>query len=262
MDAVIIYLLLGAFAGLVAGLLGVGGGLIIVPVLVFIFTDQGLAEHLIVHLAVGTSLATIVFTSISSVRAHHQHGAVLWPVFWQLTPGIVVGAWLGAAFADVLASDQLRRFFGVFELLVAIQMTFNVKPRPHRQLPGRPGMLGAGGVIGAISAIVGIGGGTMTGPFLVWCNVVMRKAVATSSACGLPIAIAGATGFIVTGWNAIDLPAYSSGYVYWPAFLGIVIASILTAPIGARLAHRLPAAQLKRIFAILLYILGLRMLLG
>ena len=262
MVALITYLILGAFAGLVAGLLGVGGGLIIVPVLVFIFSGQAIADHLIVHMAVGTSLATIVFTSISSVRAHHQHGAVLWPVFWQLTPGIVVGAWLGAAFADMLASDQLRRFFGVFELLVAVQMTFNVKPRPHRQLPGRAGMFGAGGVIGAISAIVGIGGGTMTVPFLVWCNVAMRKAVATSSACGLPIAIAGATGFIVTGWNAIDLPAYSSGYVYWPAFLGIVIASILTAPIGARLAHRLPAAQLKRIFAILLYILGFRMLLG
>lgn len=262
MEVVIIYLLLGAFAGLVAGLLGVGGGLIIVPVLVFIFTGQGVAEHLIVHLAVGTSLATIVFTSISSVRAHHQHGAVLWPVFWQLTPGIVIGAWLGALFADVLASDQLRRFFGVFELLVAIQMTFNVKPRPHRQLPGRAGMVGAGSVIGAISAIVGIGGGTMTVPFLVWCNVAMRKAVATSSACGLPIAVAGATGFIVTGWNAVELPAYSSGYVYWPAFAGIVIASILSAPLGARLAHRLPAAQLKRIFAVLLYILGLRMLLG
>ena len=262
MEVVIIYLLLGAFAGLVAGLLGVGGGLIIVPVLVFIFTGQGVAEHLIVHLAVGTSLATIVFTSISSVRAHHQHGAVLWPVFWQLTPGIVIGAWLGALFADVLASDQLRRFFGVFELLVAIQMTFNVKPRPHRQLPGRAGMVGAGSVIGAISAIVGIGGGTMTVPFLVWCNVAMRKAVATSSACGLPIAVAGATGFIVTGWNAVELPAYSSGYVYWPAFAGIEIASILSAPLGARLAHRLPAAQLKRIFAVLLYILGLRMLLG
>ena len=262
MEVVIIYLLLGAFAGLVAGLLGVGGGLIIVPVLVFICTGQGVAEHLIVHLAVGTSLATIVFTSISSVRAHHQHGAVLWPVFWQLTPGIVIGAWLGALFADVLASDQLRRFFGVFELLVAIQMTFNVKPRPHRQLPGRAGMVGAGSVIGAISAIVGIGGGTMTVPFLVWCNVAMRKAVATSSACGLPIAVAGATGFIVTGWNAVELPAYSSGYVYWPAFAGIVIASILSAPLGARLAHRLPAAQLKRIFAVLLYILGLRMLLG
>ena len=262
MEAVIIYLLLGAFAGLVAGLLGVGGGLIIVPVLVFIFTGQGVAEHLIVHLAVGTSLATIVFTSISSVRAHHQHGAVLWPAFWQLTPGIVIGAWLGALFADVLASDQLRRFFGVFELLVAIQMTFNVKPRPHRQLPGRAGMVGAGSVIGAISAIVGIGGGTITVPFLGWCNVAMRKAVATSSACGLPIAIAGATGFIVTGWNAVDLPVYSSGYVYWPAFIGIVIASVLSAPLGARLAHRLPAAQLKRIFAVLLYILGLRMLLG
>ena len=262
MEVVIIYLLLGAFAGLVAGLLGVGGGLIIVPVLVFIFTGQGVAEHLIVHLAVGTSLATIVFTSISSVRAHHQHGAVLWQAFWQLTPGIVIGAWLGALFADVLASDQLRRFFGVFELLVAIQMTFNVKPRPHRQLPGRAGMVAAGSVIGAISAIVGIGGGTMTVPFLVWCNVAMRKAVATSSACGLPIAVAGATGFIVTGWNAVELPAYSSGYVYWPAFAGIVIASILSAPLGARLAHRLPAAQLKRIFAVLLYILGLRMLLG
>lgn len=262
METVIIYLLLGAFAGLVAGLLGVGGGLIIVPVLVFIFTGQEMANHLIVHLAVGTSLATIVFTSISSVRAHHQHGAVLWPAFWQLTPGIVIGAWLGALFADVLASDQLRRFFGVFELLVAIQMTFNVKPRPHRQLPGRAGMVGAGSVIGAISAIVGIGGGTMTVPFLVWCNIAMRKAVATSSACGLPIAIAGATGFIVTGWNAVDLPVYSSGYVYWPAFIGIVIASVLSAPLGARLAHRLPAAQLKRIFAVLLYILGLRMLLG
>jgi uncharacterized membrane protein YfcA len=261
-EAVIIYLLLGAFAGLVAGLLGVGGGLIIVPVLVFVFHGQGMAEHLIVHLAVGTSLATIVFTSISSVRAHHQHGAVLWPVFWQLTPGIVVGAWLGALFADVLASDQLRRFFGVFELLVAIQMTFNFKPQPHRQLPKRVGMFGAGSVIGAISAVVGIGGGTMTVPFLVWCNIVMRKAVATSSACGLPIAIAGAIGFIFTGWKEVALPPYSSGYVYWPAFAGIVVASILTAPLGARLAHRLPAAQLKRIFAVLLYILGIRMLMG
>ncbi len=262
MEAVIIYLLLGAFAGLVAGLLGVGGGLIIVPVLVFIFTDQGMADHLIVHMAIGTSLATIVFTSISSVRAHHQHGAVLWPVFWQLTPGILIGAWLGALFADVLAADQLRRFFGVFELLVAIQMSFNIIPKPHWQLPNRVGMVTAGGVIGAISAIVGIGGGTMTVPFLVWCNVAMRKAVATSSACGLPIAIAGASGFVFTGWNAAGLPAYSSGFVYWPAFIGIVIASILFAPLGARLAHRLPSAQLKRIFAVLLYILGLRMLLG
>jgi hypothetical protein len=183
-------------------------------------------------------------------------------VFMQLTPGIIVGALLGAFFADALRSDDLRRFFGVFELLVAIQMTFNVKPRPHRQLPQHVGMFSAGGVIGAISAIVGIGGGTMTVPFLVWCNVSMRNAVATSSACGLPIAVAGAIGFIFTGWNEVALPTYSSGYVYWPAFAGIVAASILTAPLGARLAHRLPAAQLKHIFAVLLYILGIRMLLG
>ena len=260
MVALITYLVLGAFAGLVAGLLGVGGGLIIVPVLVFIFTGQGMADHLIVHMAVGTSLATIVFTSISSVRAHHQHGAVLWPVFWQLTPGIVVGAWLGAAFADVLASDQLRRFFGVFELLVAIQMTFNVKPQPHRQLPKRAGMFGAGGVIGAISAIVGIGGGTMTVPFLTWCNVKIQRAIGTSAAVGLPIAVAGTVGYVASGWRAPDMPAYTVGYVYLPAAVLVSVASYLTAPLGARLTHSLPVPVLKRVFAFLILALCVKML--
>lgn len=252
----------GAFAGLLAGLFGVGGGLVIVPVLALLFARAGFPPEVLMHLAIGTSLATIVFTSISSVRAHHHHGAVRWELVWQLAPGIVVGAWLGAALADRLQGDSLRIVFGVFELLVALQMGFNWRASAQRQLPGRPGMGLAGGGIGAVSAVVGIGGGTLTVPFLQWCNVPMRQAVATSAACGLPIAVAGALGFVVSGWGHELLPPLSSGYLYWPAFAGVVCASVLFAPLGARLAHTIPAAQLKRFFAIFLAMLGLRMLFG
>ncbi len=254
------YIALGAFAGVLAGLFGVGGGLVIVPVLAWLFLHQGMNPEVIMHLAIGTSLATIVFTSISSVYAHHRRGAVQWQAFAQLAPGIVLGAWLGAVIADNMPSTNLRVIFGVFELLVASQMGFGLKVSPHRTLPGRVGMGIAGGVIGTISAIVGIGGGTMTVPFLQWCNVEMRKAVATSAACGLPIAVAGALGFVVSGWNEMGLPALSSGYLYWPALGGVVAASVLFAPLGARLAHALPAAQLKRWFALFLAFLGIRML--
>ena len=257
------YLLLGIFAGVVAGLLGVGGGLIIVPALVLLLGLQGIEPVHIVHIAVGTSLATIVITSVSSSWAHHRHGAVLWPVFARLSPGIVIGALLGAAIADYMSATILRRVFGTFELLVALQMVTGARPDAHRGVPETTGMLlGAGGIIGAISSVVGIGGGTMTVPFLVWCNVSMREAVATSAACGLPIAIAGATGFVITGWNESGLPEWSSGYIYWPAFAGIVFMSSLFAPLGARLAHRLPVASLKKLFALLLCVLGIGMLIA
>ena len=266
MDAILptllLYLALGAFAGLMAGLLGVGGGLIIVPVLAGIFQHQQMSAAVIMHLAIGTSLATIVVTSVSSVRAHHQRGAVLWPVVWRLTPGIVIGAWLGAVVADALPSAVLSKIFAVFVLVVAAQMAFGAKPAPHRELPGAPGMLATGGVIGAVSAIVGIGGGSLTVPFLTWCNTPMRQAVATSAACGLPIALAGAIGFIVTGLNAAELPAWSLGYVYGPALVGVAFASMLSAPLGAKLAHTLPAEVLKRVFAVFLTLIGVRMLLG
>lgn len=261
MEYYLLYLLLGMVAGVAAGLLGIGGGLIIVPVLVFIFQQQQFSAGVIVHLAVGTSLATIVLTSISSVRAHHMHGAVLWPVFNRMVPGIIVGALLGSMIADWMPSQILKWVFAIFELTVATQMMLAYRPNPQRVLPKWPGLSVVSTAIGAISAIVGIGGGTMTVPFLVWCNVAMRQAVATAAACGLPIALAGAVGFVINGWGSVSLPAYSSGYVYWPAFIGIVITSVLFAPLGARLAHRLPAAQLKRIFALLLYALGIRMLL-
>lgn len=255
-----LYLGIGAFAGLLAGLFGVGGGLVIVPVLAFAFAANGIHPDILMHLAVGTSLGTIIFTSISSVRAHHQRGAVLWREVGRLAPGIVVGAWLGSLVADWMPSDSLRVVFGVFELLVATQMAFGLKPSPHRALPGALGMSVAGTVIGTISAVVGIGGGTMTVPFLTWCNVTVQKAVATSAACGLPIAIAGMIGFVVAGWGNVLLPSAATGYLYWPALVGVVAASVLTAPLGARLAHALPGAVLKRIFALFLATLGVAML--
>ncbi len=262
LEDLLIYLALGAVAGTLAGLLGVGGGLIIVPVLALVFEARGFAPGLIMHLAVGTSLATIVFTSISSVRAHHRRGAVLWPVFARLTPGIIAGGWLGALLADRLPSDSLRWIFGLFELLVAAQMAWSVRPAPRRRLPGRSGLALAGGAIGGLSALLGIGGGTLTVPFLVWCNVQMRQAVATSAACGLPIALAGAGGFIFAGQAVPDLPGAALGYVYLPALGGIVVASTLSAPFGAAIAHRVKGETLKRAFSVLLALLGLRMLLG
>ena len=262
LPTLLLFLALGAFAGVMAGLLGVGGGLIIVPVLAWILRGQHINDAIIMHLAIGTSLATIVVTSISSVRAHHQRGAVLWPVVWQLTPGIVIGAWLGAAVADALPSAALSRIFALFVLAVAAQMAFGAKPAPHRGLPGAVGMTVTGGVIGVVSAIVGIGGGSLTVPFLTWCNTAMRQAVATSAACGLPIALAGAIGFIVTGLNAADRPAWSLGYVYGPALAGVAFASMLLAPLGAKLAHTLPTEILKKIFAVFLTLVGTKMLLG
>ena len=256
------YLLLGALAGTVAGLLGVGGGLIIVPVLAALFARQGMVPDIIMQLAVGTSLATIVVTSISSVYSHHRHGAVLWSVFWRLTPGIIVGAWLGAWLASLLPTKEFKLIFGVFEMLVAAQMAFGFKPKPGTVLPGGAGLAAAGSIIGSISAIVGIGGGTLTVPFLTWCQIKMHNAIATSAACGLPIAVAGSIGFMITGRAHEAAPTYASGFVYWPAFLGIVIASALFAPLGARLAHRLSTTKLRSVFALFLVGLGLWMLLG
>jgi uncharacterized membrane protein YfcA len=260
MEYLAAYLLLGAFAGTVAGLLGVGGGLVIVPALALLYEHLGISGPHTMHLAIGTSLATIIVTSLSSVYAHHRRGAVLWPVFAAIAPGLIVGALLGAAVADHLRSDMLRIAFGVFELLVALQMWFGARPAPHRQLLSAYGMTVAGIIIGFVSAIIGIGGGTMTVPFLAWSNVPIHQAVATSAAGGFPIAVAGAIGFIVTGFHEPGLPDYSFGYLYLPAFLGIIVTSILFAPLGARLAHALPTAQLKKFFALFLAVLGLRML--
>lgn len=255
----LIYLGLGAFAGTLAGLLGVGGGLVIVPVLVMIFTAQQMPASIIMHLAVGTSLATIVFTSLSSVYAHHRRAAVRWDLVRQLSPGIILGAFIGALLAEQISREMLQRGFALFEWLVALQMWLSLRAEAERALPGHLAMGATGSGIGLVSSLMGIGGGTLTVPFLSGHGVVMREAVATSAACGLPIAVAGAFGFVVSGWGDVRLPMSTSGYLYWPAWLGIVIASVLFAPLGSWLAHHLPGKALKRFFAIFLALLGLRM---
>ena len=256
-----LYLALGALAGTLAGLFGIGGGLVIVPVLIFSFGLQGISGEIAAHLAVGTSLATIVFTSISSVRSHHLKGAVRWEVFRPMVAGIVVGAAFGAWTASLLSGPVLELVIGVFVILVGIKMLLDINPKTARPVPGRGGLTGAGGVIGWASAIFGIGGGTLTVPFLSWRSVPMQQAVATSAACGLPIAIAGATTNLWTGSGHPALPDYAVGFVYLPALIGIVATSVLFARFGAVLAHRLDAKLLKRLFAVLLLIVGARFLL-
>jgi len=253
------YLLLGAVVGIAAGLLGIGGGLIIVPALIWIFTSRGFDHAIVAHLAVGTSLVTIVATSLSSIHAQHRQGAVRWALVMQLLPGILIGVWLGAVVADSLPTPWLKRIFALFAIAVGIRMLVTVNIEGLRQLPGRWGLAIVGAVIGALSVIVGIGGGSMTVPFLNGCRVNMQQAVATSSACGLPIAVAGGVALVVVGLNEPTLPAGSSGYIYWPAALGIMLSSALFAPVGVYLSHKLPAATLKRIFALLLFLIGGRM---
>ncbi len=257
----LLLLVTGAFAGILAGLLGIGGGVVIVPVLVFIFQYQGIDPSIIMHTAIGTSLATIIFTSISSIRAHQAHGAILWPTFRKMTPGIILGALIGAAVADSLPSDTLKLVFSPFLMVVAVQLALNKQPKPHRKLPERVGLLSASTTIGALSSLLGIGGGSLNVPFMSWCNIEVRKAVATSAAIGLPIAIAGTLGFIVSGWKSELMPDWSIGYINLSAALSIVAASALTAPYGAKLAHKIPVVLLKRIFAVLLFFVAIKLLL-
>jgi len=262
MTYILLYLAVGAFAGVLAGLLGVGGGLVIVPMLTFIFTSQQMPAPFILHLALGTSLASIMFTSISSLRAHHSRGAVNWQVFRRVTPGILVGTLLGSWVAAQLSTRFLKGFFVLFLYYMAVQMLLNVKPQPARQLPGAGGMFGVGGVIGGVSSLVGIGGGSMSVPFLVWCNVSLHNAIGTSAAIGFPIALAGAVGYVANGLAVGSLPPHSLGFVYLPALLGVAVVSVVTAPFGARLAHSLPVQQLKKVFAFLLIVMGTKMLMG
>ena len=256
----IIYLLMGLFVGFFAGLLGIGGGLILVTLMVYLFTLQGFPADRLLHLALGTSITSIVFTSISSLRAHHKHGAVRWDILRLATPGLVVGTLLGTVVADQLKSKYLAIFFVIFVYYSAVRMFANAKPKPTRQLPGKRGMTAVALIVGIISSLVGVGGGVLTIPLMSLCNVPMRQAIGTSAALGLPIALAGTVGFIVMGLGKDHLPALSLGYVYLPALAGIVIGTFVTVPWGARMAHIMPVTRLKRIFAVILFILATRML--
>lgn len=254
------YLAIGAVVGFLAGLLGIGGGAIIVPLLVMLFTAQGLPKANVLHLAVGTSMASILFTSASSVRAHAARGALRWDIVRMVTPGIIVGGLLGAYVTGFLSTSGFALFFAGFVYVAASNMLLDRKPKPGRELPGPLGMFLVGAGISGVSAAAAIGGAVMTVPFLLYCNVPMLQAIGTAAIFGFPIALAGSIGFIAIGYNAPDLPPHSFGYIYLPALAGLTIASMLVAPLGAAVAHRMPTVLLKRIFAVLLMVLATRML--
>ncbi|MFP5393595.1 MAG: sulfite exporter TauE/SafE family protein [Gammaproteobacteria bacterium] len=251
-----ILLLMGVGGGFAAGLLGIGGGMVLVPFITMILSARHFPDELVVHMAIATSLGTILFTSLSSVRAHHAHGAVLWRVVRLLAPGILVGSWIGPWIAKQMNTSVLALVFAVFVAFSATQMLLNKRPSAARDLPAGPGMALAGGVIGVVAGLVGAGGGFISVPFMTWCNVKIHNAVATSAALGFPIALAGTLSNVYYGWGEAGLPAWSLGYIYLPALAVIALASVTMAPVGARVAHRMPVQKLKRIFAFVLYALA------
>jgi len=256
------FLATGVLSGLLAGLFGVGGGLTTVPILALILTAQDFPEAHVMQVAIGTSLAVIALTALSSARAHHSHGAVRWSAVGTLVPGLVLGALVGAWTAHGLSTIVLARIVGIGALAVAAKMLLQADPRVRSNNPGRALLSTAGAIIGWASALIGIGGGSLTVPFLRLCGFEMREAVGTSAAAGIPIAWAGALGFIWTGYGVAGLPAGQLGYISLPGFAAVAAASVAMAPIGARLAHRLPQLWLQRAFAGLLIIIGVSMLFG
>jgi uncharacterized membrane protein YfcA len=254
-------MLLGLGTGFLAGLLGIGGGMLMVPFITIILSGRGVEPDLAVKMAIATSMATILFTSLSSVRAHHKRGAVRWDLVKGLAPGIVLGGMVASlgVFA-ILKGSWLALFFAAFVGFSATQMFLDKKPAPTRQVPGAGGLLGAGSVIGFLSGLVGAGGGFVSVPFMTWCNVAIHNAVATSAALGFPIALANVVGYVIGGWHLQHLPPYSFGYIWLPALAIIATCSVMTAPVGAKAAHQLPVKQLKRAFASILYLLAAYML--
>ena len=249
--------LLGIGSGFLAGLLGIGGGMVMVPFLTMILSGVGASAHLAVKMAIATSMATILFTSIASVYAHHKRGAVRWDIVRGLAPGIAIGSSISSVglFA-LLKGSSLAMLFGVFVAFSATQMLLDKKPKPTRTIPGTAGKLLVGSGIGLLSGLVGAGGGFVSVPFMTWCNVAMRNAVATSAALGFPIALVNVAGYIFSGQSVGGLPPASFGFIWLPALAVIAVCSVCTAPLGARAAHTLPVPVLKRIFAVGLYVLA------
>ena len=260
MEWYLAYLTLGALTGFLAGLFGVGGGLVLVPVLLMLFDAQHFAAEHTLHLALGTSMATIIFTSLSSLRKHNQHGAVNWQVVRRITPGILFGTALGALLASSIPARGLGIFFTLFVYFVAAQILLGKNPHPSRQLPGAAGMTLAGTFTGWISSLVSIGGGALIVPFLIWCNVPLHHAIGTASAIGFPIAIGGTLGYIAVGAHIETLPELHLGYVYLPALFWVSLASVLTAPLGAKTVHRIQMELLRKLFAVLLIVLATKLL--
>lgn len=254
-------LLTGLLAGYLAGFLGIGGGFVVVPALTWLFLRDPALAPFAIHMAVATSLATMLVTSLSSIAAHQRRKAIRWSLVRSLAGGLMVGAVLGAVIADYLAGEALVRVFGLFAMIAGLQLILGRKPVGEKALPGQPGVSLVGVVIGAISSLIGIGGGALTGPWQLWHGIRAQNAVATSAACGYPIAIAGTFSFVFLGLGS-NLPQGALGYIHLPAFAGIALSSALAAPLGAATVHRLPPAIVRRVFGGFLLLVGLRMMAG
>lgn len=260
MEWALAYLALGAAVGLFGGLFGIGGGTVLVPVFLMLFDAQHFPQEQLMHLALGSAMATIVFTALASLRKHHQHGAVDWPVVRRMTPGILLGTALGTLVATYVSARALGIFFALFVFGAALQILLDMRPHASRQLPGRGGMTLAGTLAGGFSTLVSIGGGTIIIPFLLWCNVPLRRAIGTSAAIGLPVALGGTAGYIASGWAQAGLPGPHLGYVYLPGLFWAALASVFTAPLGAHAAHRMDVDLMRKLFALLLIALAFKLL--
>lgn len=260
MASIILFLIVGAITGVLAGLFGIGGGMVMVPVLVFSLTAHGVDPEIVFHMALATSLATIVFTSLTSIATHHRKGAVDWPLVRFLSVGIVAGAFAGGAIVVNVSGNTLEKAIGVFAILVSLKMFFGLNPPSRGDSPSKLGMVGAGGVIGFGSAWFGIGGGSFTVPYLIWIKRPMHYAVATSAACGFPIALSSALVYAYLGWGNPLLPEWSTGFLYWPAIIGMAVTSMPMAKVGANLAHQLNPQLLRKLFALMLAMLGIKFL--
>lgn len=254
------YAMTGALVGLLAGLLGIGGGMTLVPILAAMFAAQQLAPDYSVHLALGTGMASVMFTSSASVREHHKHQAVDWHIVRRMAPGMVIGTLLSTVASGWLPQRMLALAFAIIVFAGATQILLGRKPAAGRTLPAAPGLVASGIVIGVVCGLVSAGGAFLTVPFMLFCGVTMHVAIGTGAALGVPVAVVGTAGFILSGMRIDSLPQWSLGFVYLPALAALVAASVLTAPYGARAAHRLPVQTLKRVFACLLYVLAARMI--
>ncbi|MBR9905355.1 MAG: sulfite exporter TauE/SafE family protein, partial [Gammaproteobacteria bacterium] len=257
LSALLFFCFVGSVAGMIAGLFGIGGGVVIVPALMVAFNQQGIESALVIHLAIGTSLAIITVTGASSALGHWKQGAVVVELLRRMLPGLMLGALLGGVIAGQLHGDILERYFGLFMLLLAMRMLLAKPPKPGQQPVGRPAMFVAGALIGTFSALFGVGGGVLSVPWLARSGARLAQAIGTSAACGLPIAFVGAVTFMFTGQGQAALPPYSTGYLYWPAFAGIALFSVPCARLGVRLAHHLSPRLLRRLFALLMLLVGL-----
>ncbi len=257
---ILLYIVLGVLVGFMAGLLGVGGGGILVPLLASIFTYQGISVDNVIHMALGTSLTCMIISSIASLRAHASRGAVVWQVVGGMAPGIILGAFLATQIAAHVNAAYMALFFALFMALIAGQLFLNWQPKPSQKPMALRGLIVAGAGIGSVSALAAVGGGFLTVAYLGYKNIDIKKAIGTSAAVGFPIAIAGTVGYMISGWSKTLSDSYTFGYIYVPAFLAISIASFIAAPYGARCSHSLPDAYLKKIFAVISLVLSIKML--